>query len=71
MSLSIFAHIASAAGEILIAYTVLSVHSHVMKEKQIDADVFRSMKKEQVLACFGILFILIGLGLHIIPDLLA
>ncbi len=44
-------------GSLVIALIVLSVHMHILKERKIDADVLRSMKKERVLVYGGILLI--------------
>lgn len=47
-------------GEILIATVILSVHQHIMKERQIDMDVVRSMVKERISVMFGLSFIVAG-----------
>ncbi len=56
----------NVAGEILIAYTVLRVHSRVIKEHRIDKAVFSEMRKEQVLGVLGIILIVIGYLLEVI-----
>ncbi len=48
------------AGKILLGITVLMVHWHVLKEHKIDADVIRTMKREQILGVSGILLIIAG-----------
>lgn len=52
-------------GEILIAYTVIMVHRRVQKEHKIDERVFAVMKKEQIMAIIGVVFILIGYFLQL------
>lgn len=47
-------------GALIIAYIVLSVHMHILKERSIDADVLSSMKKERVYVYFGIALLVIG-----------
>lgn len=47
-------------GEVLVAYTVLSVHHRVRKEHKIDKQVFKEMKKEQLLGFVGIAFIVLA-----------
>lgn len=48
------------AGEILIAYTVISVHAQVRKEHSLDKAVYKEMRKEHILALLGILLLVIG-----------
>ena len=60
MNLSLLGLTFTALGEIIVAYTVISVHHRVMKEHKIDASVFKTMKKEQKIAFIGIIFIIIG-----------
>lgn len=47
-------------GEVMIAYTVIKVHHRILKEHKIDAAVLRVMKKEQVVAIFGIGLIVVS-----------
>lgn len=53
-------------GTILIAYTVLRVHSRVRKEHRIDEYVAREMQRERTLGIAGIVFIVIGYALQLI-----
>ena len=62
----ILAKTLSVIGKILVAYAAVKVHHRVMKEHQIDVQVFKSMRKEQKLAVFGIVFIFFGYLLDII-----
>lgn len=59
------------AGEILIAYTVISVHGRVRKEHSLDKAVYKEIKREHILAVLGITMLVVGfvfrtLGRHIL-----
>jgi hypothetical protein len=54
-----------AVGKVLIAYTAIRVHYRVRKEHKIDDKVFSSMKREQALGVWGIIFIVAGYFLHV------
>ncbi len=47
-------------GEILIAYTVITVHSRVRKEHALDKAVYREIKREHILAVLGIVMLVTG-----------
>lgn len=47
-------------GKVLLGIIVLMVHWHILKEHKIDADVLRTMKREQILGILGILLIIGG-----------
>lgn len=47
-------------GKIFIGLAVLAVHRHIFKERKIDTDVLRTMRKEWVLTVLGILLIVVG-----------
>jgi rRNA processing protein Gar1 len=47
-------------GALLVAYTVISVHTRVWKEHKIDEAVFKEMKRERNLGLIGIAFMVIG-----------
>ena len=53
-------------GKIMIAYTALSVHSYVSKERGIDRAVFRAMRREKVIGISGIIFMVAGYLIHIV-----
>ncbi|HDY73129.1 MAG TPA: hypothetical protein ENH86_00975 [Candidatus Jorgensenbacteria bacterium] len=53
-------------GKVLLGITVLMVHWHVLKEHKIDADVLRTMKREQALGASAILLIIIGYVLQLL-----
>ncbi|MDP3883299.1 MAG: hypothetical protein Q8Q48_04600 [Candidatus Staskawiczbacteria bacterium] len=53
-------------GKVLLGITVLMVHWHVLKEHKIDADVLRSMKREQILAVSAIFLIITGYILQLL-----
>jgi len=52
-------------GKVMIAYTALSVHHHVWKERKIDKTVFHIMKREQLIGIFGIILMISAYFLHI------
>jgi len=47
-------------GTILVAYTVLRVHTRAREERAIDSRVINEMKKERTASIFGIALIIIG-----------
>lgn len=53
-------------GKVLLGITVLMVHWHVLKEHKIDADVLRTMKREQILGASAILLIIVGYILQLL-----
>lgn len=68
MNLFLLAEAFNTAGKIIIAYTAISVHRRVMKEHKIDDHVFKYMRKEQTIAGFGILMVIIGFSIHFIDQ---
>lgn len=48
------------AGTVLIAYTVLRVHSRVQREHRIDEYVTREMRRERAYGIAGIVLIIVG-----------
>lgn len=53
------------AGEITIAFTVLSVHNRVRREQKIDSVVLVSMGKERFMGVIGLFFIVAGFALQL------
>jgi hypothetical protein len=53
-------------GKILIAVTVLLVHSRVRREHKIDKRVLKEMGKETVIGVLGIVLMLVGYLLHLV-----
>lgn len=47
-------------GGILIAYTVIAVHNKILHDHHLGKEVFKTIKKEQVLAAIGIMFLFLG-----------
>lgn len=47
-------------GKVMVAYTAVKVHYRFWKSHKIDAEVFKAMRKEQVVAFFGIVLIVLG-----------
>lgn len=66
MPLTLLADILDLIGVILIAVSVIRVHSGIIHEHRIDQKVIREMKGERRYAIVGIIFILIGFALNII-----
>lgn len=60
IDLSFFALTFDVLGKLMIAYAALQVHRRVLHEHTIDAQVFRTMKREQILGIAGALFIVIA-----------
>ena len=52
-------------GKVLIAYTAVMVHHRVWKEHKIDNKVFDEMKREKVVAFFGIFLLILGYFLQL------
>lgn len=53
-------------GKIMIAYTALSVHGYVSKERRFDRAVFGAMKREKIIGIGGIIFMVAGYFVHIL-----
>lgn len=66
MNLFILGLLLDTLGKVFIGLTVLRVHQHIMKERKIDADVLRAMRKEWILTSSGILLIVVGIILQLI-----
>jgi hypothetical protein len=47
-------------GEVLVAYTVIRVHSRLVKEHRIDKQVIAEIVREQTFAKIGILLIVLA-----------
>jgi heme/copper-type cytochrome/quinol oxidase subunit 2 len=47
-------------GKIMVAFTAIMVHHRFRKEHKVDEKVFRSMRREQIIAIVGIVLIVIG-----------
>lgn len=52
-------------GKVLVAYTAIRVHYRFWKEHRIDAEVFKVMKREQLVGFIGIVLIVLGYLLQI------
>lgn len=57
---------AETLGTVLIAMTVMNVHSHIIHERHIDMDVIKAMRKERRYAISGLLLIVLGYILIVI-----
>lgn len=60
MNLEFIGFTLGTIGKLMIGFTAIMVHYRFRKEHKIDAAVFRSMKREQVVAIIGIFLIMIG-----------
>lgn len=47
-------------GKVMVAYMAIRVHHRVRKEHKIDAAVFLSMRREQLIGIIGISLIVMG-----------
>ena len=63
--MELLGHTLEFSGTLIIAYTVLSVHSKVRKEHKIDEAVFKQMRSEQFLGVIGIGLIVVGFLLQL------
>jgi len=52
-------------GKIMVAFTALMVHHRFRKEHKVDERVFRSMRREQVIAILGIFLMVAGFFLQL------
>lgn len=59
-NLDLVGFILSTTGEILVAYTVIQVHSRVWKEHKMNEQVFAEMRRERRVAMWGIVFMVVG-----------
>jgi len=66
MSIQLFSEILDILGALMIAFTVIRVHGHVLKEHRIDKDVLDSIRGEKRYAIVGIVFITISFILDVI-----
>jgi hypothetical protein len=49
----------------MVAFTALMVHHRFRQEHKVDEKVFRSMRREQVIAIIGMLLIIVGFALQL------
>ena len=52
-------------GKTMVAFTAIMVHHRFRKEHKVDERVFRSMRREQVIAVAGIILIIAGFFLQL------
>ncbi len=57
--------ILDVVGKVLIAYTAIAVHHRFLKEHKVDAAVFKTMRREQLIGVIGVILILIGFCLQL------
>lgn len=64
MSIFTLGIILDTIGTVFIGLAVLMVHRHVSRERKIDMDVLRAMRKERLLTISGIFLVVIGAALQ-------
>jgi len=47
-------------GEVIIGFSIISVHLRIMKEHKLDRLVYRSIRNEKFLGIVGIILIIVG-----------
>ncbi len=63
--MEIYGFICQGIGELLIAVTVLRVHSRVVKDEKVDKAVLRAMRLEQGLGHIGVIFLVVGIVIQL------
>ena len=53
-------------GEVVVALTVISVHTKIMHEHKIDAAVYKTMKRERNYVIIAIFAIVVGIVLQLV-----
>jgi hypothetical protein len=64
MNLLFWGMVMGTVGKVILGLAVLRVHMIILREQKIDGAVLRSMKREQLITIFGILFIIFGFFLE-------
>lgn len=54
-------------GKLLIAWMAIAVHQRIHLEHKIDKKVFLEMKRERKIGIVGVVMIVVGWGLEILP----
>ena len=65
VSLELIGFAADVIGKLIIAYTAIAVHHRFLKEHKVDAAVFKTMRKEQIIGVIGVLLIVAGFFLQL------
>jgi hypothetical protein len=52
-------------GKVILGATVINVHAHIIKERKIDMDVLKEMKRERVFGIIAVLLITAGYTLEL------
>ena len=52
-------------GKLLVAYTAIAVHHRFLREHKVDAAVFRTMRREQIVGVVGVILMLAGFFLQL------
>jgi hypothetical protein len=56
-------------GKLMIGFTAIAVHHRFLKERKVDARVFKSMRREQIIGMLGMFLIVAGYFMQI-PSLI-
>jgi len=56
----------TTAGEVMLAYMVVSVHDHIRKERKIDEDVLNYLGKERYVVYVAVGMIILGYFLQVL-----
>ncbi|KPJ85225.1 hypothetical protein AMJ57_03880 [Parcubacteria bacterium SG8_24] len=65
MDLEMIGITADTVGKLMVAFTALRVHHRVLKEHQIDDQVFSSMRREQIVGVLGVVFMVAGYAIKV------
>jgi hypothetical protein len=65
------ADVLTLIGEIIIAYAVIAVHDRMREEHKIDAEVYKTMRRERMIMILGIVLLFAGFSLRIIERTLS
>jgi len=60
IDLNIISKFIELAGELLIAFSVVRVHTHIRNEHRLDQDVYRMIKKEHRLVIIAVTMLIVG-----------
>jgi len=58
--MELLGHTLDLIGKILVSYTAIAVHYRYRKEHRMDDNVFRMMKREQVIGVVGIALLIVA-----------
>lgn len=65
IDLNIISKLIELIGELLIAFAVVRVHSHLKNEHRLDEDVYVVIRKERTLVGFASILLILGFILQL------